>query len=1162
MKENSLDHEQNALQSLVNSANAFLKFNDFKEAARFAYDSCKNLVGSTAGYVALLSADKSQNELLFLDMGDLPCYLDPNQPMPIRGFRAIAYSSGKVLYENNFQQSEWLQYLPDGHGELENVMFAPLVIDNRSVGIFGFANKPEGFCEDDALVARAFAEMTAIALLQKRTLEQAETSAQHLNAFMQTAHDAIITIDQQGHISFWNQAAERIFGYRSVEMVGKSCLRIIPEQYKKMHDEAFARAVKTGVSKLAGRIVEIEALQKNNKIFPAELSISKWEIDDTVFFTGIIRDITSRKKMEREIVEAEKRLREVFKGMKGGGGIYKAVNDGDDFVFIDYHRPDLQELSDENDDLIEKSILEVFPASKEYGLFDVFQRVWKTGKPELHPVKIYDGDEIAGWRENYVYKLPTGEIVALYEDFTEKKRIELDLQTSEALFRTIFETSPDPININRLEDGKFIKVNDKFLELTGYERNEVIDKTALDINIWKSLYKRKQFFSRLYKEGQVRDFETDFRCKDGSVLIAQVSAEIISFQNEPHLLAVTKDITELKKAEKNLQVAHEKLQNKYKIRGAELKESQINYQMVADYTYDWEWWTNLDGTYRYVSPACKRITGYEAQKFIENHSFLREIIVPDDLEVFDKHHKESHKDIGLRELQFRIKRSDGEIRWIEHACQPVFTEDNEFLGFRASNRDITARKKAEMAVHKMASFAELNPAPVMQVNSAGVIMKCNPASVEILGEHAKKGASLSSILPDLAMTGLDKCIRENLLLTQESYIKDRYYSFALRGISDLNLVYIYGSDITKRKYAEAALQNSESNLKKAQEVAYIGSWNLDLNENNLVWSDENYRIFGIPKGTPMTYEKFLGIVHPDDRDYVNEKWHAAIKGEPYDIEHRLLLNNEVRWVREKAELRFDSKGNPISGVGITQDITMRKLAEIARHETEEELRILSAQLLSAEERERKRIAGDIHDSIGQVLSAIKFSVENSLAAINNESVSSAVELLQNIIPLTQQSIEEVRRIIMDLRPSTLDDLGLIATISWFCREFESVYTNIRIDKEIHIEETDISLTLKTVIYRIMQEALNNAAKHSQSNIIRFHLMRNKAELELLVEDSGVGFSLDEVQSRHMNQKGMGLGSMKERAQLSGGNFSIRSSHGVGTRILVSWPIKTNSAGQR
>jgi chemotaxis protein methyltransferase CheR len=138
----------------------------------------------------------------------------------------------------------------------------------------------------------------------------------------------------------------------------------------------------------------------------------------------------------------------------------------------------------------------------------------------------------------------------------------------------------------------------------------------------------------------------------------------------------------------------------------ELRRAKIDYRMIADYTYDWEWWENLDGTFRYVSPSCERITGYKADRFIENHSLLREIIVPEDRGKWDKHYNASHKDIGRREMQFRIKRPDGEVRWIEHACQPVFTRENEYLGIRASNRDITERKQAEMELKK--SLTEIN----------------------------------------------------------------------------------------------------------------------------------------------------------------------------------------------------------------------------------------------------------------------------------------------------------------------------------------------------------------------------------------------------------------------------------------------------------------------
>ena len=233
--------------------------------------------------------------------------------------------------------------------------------------------------------------------------------------------------------------------------------------------------------------------------------------------------------------------------------------------------------------------------------------------------------------------------------------------------------------------------------------------------------------------------------------------------------------------------------------------------------------------------------------------------------------------------------------------------------------------------------------------------------------------------------------------------------------------------------------------------------------------------------------------------------------------------------------------------------------ELEAHRTK--LRILSSQLLSAEENERKRIANNIHDSIGQALSAIKFGIENSLASFKENSdlpaTSPAIEALNGIIPLTQHTIEEVRRIIMDLRPSTLDDLGLLATISWFCREYESIYTNIRIDKKTHVEEADIDPSLKVVIYRILQEALNNAAKHSHAGIIHLHLFADEEELELMVEDAGVGFEMNKMQSGNNNMNGMGLTTMKERAILSGGTFLLETSPGAGTRIIVSWPRKVS-----
>jgi PAS domain S-box-containing protein len=144
----------------------------------------------------------------------------------------------------------------------------------------------------------------------------------------------------------------------------------------------------------------------------------------------------------------------------------------------------------------------------------------------------------------------------------------------------------------------------------------------------------------------------------------------------------------------------------------------------------------------------------------------------------------------------------------------------------------------------------------------------------------------------------------------------------------------YAFDITERKKSEKELLKQQYFLSKAQEIGKIGTWELDLNKNILVWTDENYRIFGLSIGTELTYETFLDCVHPDDRKYVDKEWKAAFNKKPYDIEHRLLMSDgSIKWVREKAELEFDEKGNCLRGVGFTQDITERKQVEeeLAKH---------------------------------------------------------------------------------------------------------------------------------------------------------------------------------------------------------------------------------------
>ena len=286
--------------ALLEASRSVLRHREFSAAARSIFDSCKGLIGATAGYVAMLSRDGTENELLFLESGGLPCSVDTTLPMPIRGLRALAYQGGKAVYENDFANSEWVRFLPQGHAQLDNVLFAPLAIDGAVVGLLGLANKPGGFTKDDARMASAFAELAAVALHNSRTLEALEQSEGRYRSLVETAVDAIISIDSDGNIILWNHSAESMFGYRAHEVMGKPLGFLMPERYREAHQEAIQRVLSTGKSNIIGQTLELAGLRRAHGEFPLELSVAKWGARDAVFFTAVIRDISERKRVEEE----------------------------------------------------------------------------------------------------------------------------------------------------------------------------------------------------------------------------------------------------------------------------------------------------------------------------------------------------------------------------------------------------------------------------------------------------------------------------------------------------------------------------------------------------------------------------------------------------------------------------------------------------------------------------------------------------------------------------------------------------------------------------------------------------------------------------------------------------------------------------------------------
>ncbi len=226
----------------------------------------------------------------------------------------------------------------------------------------------------------------------------------------------------------------------------------------------------------------------------------------------------------------------------------------------------------------------------------------------------------------------------------------------------------------------------------------------------------------------------------------------------------------------------------------------------------------------------------------------------------------------------------------------------------------------------------------------------------------------------------------------------------------------------------------------------------------------------------------------------------------------------------------------------------------ALRESEERLRLLSAKLVQAQEKEREIVAKDIHDSIGSNLAAVKYGLEEKLSRMDRRGKTPEGITLERLLSIVRETIEETQRVCMDLRPSMLDDIGILATIQWMSHKFQEIYSRIRIEIRLEIREEEIPERLKIVIYRILQEALNNISKHSGADTVRLFLGKKEAELEFEIEDNGCGLDGAGSRSSHDSAEGgMGLATMRERAELSGGVFEIRSERGKGTRLWACWP---------
>lgn len=477
------------------------------------------------------------------------------------------------------------------------------------------------------------------------------------------------------------------------------------------------------------------------------------------------------------------------------------------------------------------------------------------------------------------------------------------LAESEQRYRLIFEGIREAFilqdiitdDYGNIVDLRYVEVNPVAEKLLGKTRNELIGHNRSEIQ-GPLDSQATEIISKVVLNSKPVNTERYIPEMD-------VWFEVLTYSPQAGQIATLNfDITERKKAEKKL------------IEQA----TMLAYAGDAIIGYD------ADFRITYWNPGAEKIYGYkedEALMKVGNILLMPTYTNITREELINRVLNEGHIEV----VSSRFTK-DGRQIDVETHVIALRNHSGKTMGYVAVDRDITERRQMAKRLTHLASFPELNPSPVIEMDMEGNVEYANATARKMFSDLTEKGKQ-HPFLVGLMERVHSLSVEDSSSFNREVEVDGQYYEQLISIIEEGKNIRLYGYDITERKRIEEALRQNQRDLAHAQSVAHIGSWRLDIRHNELLWSDETYAIFGISRGVHMTYDAFLSTVHPDDREYVNKKWTDALKGEPYDIEHRILVSNEVKWVREKADLEFDREGKVVGGFGTVQDITERKKAE-------------------------------------------------------------------------------------------------------------------------------------------------------------------------------------------------------------------------------------------
>ncbi|MFA4917597.1 MAG: histidine kinase [Syntrophales bacterium] len=355
-------------------------------------------------------------------------------------------------------------------------------------------------------------------------------------------------------------------------------------------------------------------------------------------------------------------------------------------------------------------------------------------------------------------------------------------------------------------------------------------------------------------------------------------------------------------------------------------------------------------------------------------------------------------------------------------------------------------------------------------------------------------------------------------------------------------------EIQRRIKAEEAIRKREALLNETGKMAHVGGWELDVNSLKQVWTEELYRMYEVDLNYEPTLENGLAFFSQESRPVIEQAARRAIDyGEPFNVELTVITaKGNLRWVYIIGKAH-QKNGKTVKLSGTMQNITEYKRVLEKLESSREQLRNLSSYLQSSIENERKRAAREIHDDLGQSLMALKMDISWIKSRLPNDNIP-LLNKHKSMDETITHTIKSVKRIVANLRPGPLEDLGLIAAVEWQIADFQN-RTGIKYRFHNDLEKIILDTDRAVAIYRILQESLTNIIRHASASEVDITLLIQDGKVILKIADNGVGIPEDKI----TNSKSIGLIGMHERAGFFGGEIKIKGIPGKGTIVDVIIP---------